>query len=126
MNKTIIIDKIKSGDYDEQRLLVWLESLPNVNKIKPNEYKVGDVLFHKHFKHPYVLLEYKDGWICGLLTSNENCLEVLEQCNSRFFFDSYFTKTLFMVEKVENEFMLGVFDNNKQIKRILSKLREIL
>ena len=64
--------------------------------------KKGDVVMHAIFNHPCVLLEYKketDKWICGSLTSEPNCKEILEVCKSRFFPDSYFTNVLFPAPK---------------------------
>jgi hypothetical protein len=44
----------------------------NKNK-NPTEFKVGDVLMHPVFKHPYVLLKDKgDFWICGFHQSKIN------------------------------------------------------
>jgi hypothetical protein len=52
----------------------------------PTVYKKGDVLMHPIFQHPYILLEKKrEIWLCGLITSEEDCVEILEPCSSRFF-----------------------------------------
>ncbi len=45
------------------------EYLP-YNKKNPTRNKVGDVIMHPVFKHPYVLLEKKEGyWVAALFTS---------------------------------------------------------
>ena len=127
MDKNQLLEKVKSGNYNKEQLVGWITALPNTSlKTKPNTYKVGDVFTHVVFKHPYILLERrKEDWVCGLLTSEENCPEILEKCNSRFFAESYITKALFTVSQVEGSFM-GIYDNNKHLKEILSKLKKNL
>lgn len=93
---------------------------------KPISPKVGDVMMYAVFKHPYVILnKTKEGFICGLLTTEENCPEILEQCKSRFFSESFFTKALFTVTEVQGSF-LNVYENNKHLKEVLLKLRKEL
>jgi hypothetical protein len=127
MDKTQLIDKVKNlQTIDKNQLLAWLQSMPNSeNKPKPTVNKVGDVYMHNIFKHPYVLLS-KSGeeWTCGLLTSESTCTEILEQCNSRFFGTNYFTKTMFTANEISGSF-LGVYENPKHLKKILSDLKNI-
>lgn len=127
MQKEDIIEKVKKGNYNQNQLLGWLQALPNSTpKIKPSEYQIGDVFMSSAFCHPYVLLKkHREGFICGLLTSNAGCPEVLEQCQSRFFGQSYITKTLFITTDVQGSFM-GVYQNNKHLKEVLIKLKQIL
>lgn len=127
MDKEILIQKVKEGKFDNNKLITWIGSLPNDSlKAKPISYKVGDLFFHNIFKHPYVLLEKKkDNWICGLLTSNGECDEVLEICKSRFFSDSYITKALFTVSEIKGAY-IGSYDNNRHLKDVLRKLKEEL
>lgn len=97
---------------------------PKKKKV-PSKYKKGDTLMHPIFRHPYVLLEKKgDSWICGLLTSEPSCAEILEKTDSRFFLEEYFTKVIFTTKDPIGTFMYP-FDNPKQIKSILIKLKEI-
>ena len=126
MDKTQLLEKVKTGNYNKEQLIGWVSALPSSLKVKPNTYKVGDVFTHVVFKHPYILLEKrKEDWICGLLTTEENCPEILEKCNSRFFGESFITKALFTVSEVNGSFM-GVYDNNKHLKEVLSKLKKNL
>jgi hypothetical protein len=127
MNKDILIEKVKAGKYSQEQLLNWIGCLPNTTlKIKPIEWKSGDVLMHSFFSHPYILLKKtKEGWLCGLLTSNEGCPEVLEQCQSRFFPSSYITKTLFITTEVHGSLM-GVYQNDKHLREVLKKLKQLL
>ena len=127
MDKQALINKVKAGNYNKEQLLSWIECLPNTTlKIKPTEWKAGDVLMHSFFVHPYVLLKKtKEGWLCGLFTSNEGCPEILEQCQSRFFPSSYITKTLFITTEVHGSLM-GVYQNDKHLREVLKQLREIL
>jgi hypothetical protein len=97
----------------------------NKNK-NPTEFKVGDVLMHPIFKHPYILLKNKgEFWICGLLTSESNCSEILEECKSRFFTQSYFTRVILTVAKPYGSFM-NTYDNKKHLKKVTKKLKQIL
>lgn len=97
---------------------------PKKKKV-PSKYKKGDTLMHPIFRHPYVLLEKKGGsWICGLLTSEPNCPEILEKTDSRFFSDEYFTKVMFTTKDPIGTFMYP-FENTKQLKSILLQLKQI-
>jgi hypothetical protein len=92
----------------------------------PTEFKVGDVLMHPVFKHPYVLLKDKgDFWICGLLTTETNCKEILEKCQSRFFTDNYFTRVKLTVTEPYGSFM-NTYENKKHLKEVAKKLKQIL
>lgn len=96
---------------------------PKKKKI-PTKFKKGDVLMHPVFKHPYVLLASKKGeWICGLLTSEPKCPNILEKAESRFFAEEYFTRVMFIETKTPPGTYMYPFDNPKQIKSILEKLK---
>lgn len=127
MTREEIIERINKGDYTQQRLLGWLKTLPaDNNKRKPIEYKTGDVLMHSFFKHPYVLLKKrKNDWLCGLLTSESGCPEILEICQSRFFSESYFTRTLFTTTEVQGSF-INIYGNSKHLAEVLRKVKETL
>lgn len=128
MDKQQLIDKVKTlNNIDKNQLLGWLQALPNsTNRPKPNTNKVGDVYMHSIFNHPYVLLEQKDGeWICGLLTSEPTCKDILEPCQSRFFGTNFFTKVIFTVNEINGSF-LGVYENPKHLKKITTELRKVL
>ena len=143
MTKQEFLEKIKGG-FTSTDVYSWVDQLadapltaaapaptsaapaaiPAKKKI-PAFYKKGDVLMHPVFKHPYVLLEEKDGsWICGLLTSEPSCREILEKTDSRFFQDEYFTKVMFIVAEPIGTFMYA-FDNDKQIDEVLIRLKNI-
>ena len=96
---------------------------PKKKKV-PTRFKKGDVLMHPIFRHPYVLLEKKAGsWVCGLLTSEPKCANILEKAESRFFEEEYFTKVMFTETKTPPGTYMYPFDNPKQIKSILEKLK---
>lgn len=60
MEKNLLLEKIKKGDYSQQQLLSWITAMPGTTlNRKPIEYKVGDVLMSSIFKHPFVLLQRK-------------------------------------------------------------------
>ena len=92
---------------------------------KPMRNKVGDVYMHGAFKHPYVLLEKKDGyWLAGLLSTEPTCNEILEPCRSRFFPDSFITRTMFTVTDTLGIFM-NTYDNTPHLKKVTAKLKTI-
>jgi hypothetical protein len=127
MDKVQLQDKIKTmGTLDREKILAWVQCLPsNTFKTKPTSHKIGDVLMHPVFQHPYVLLEYKkDKWICGLLTSESNCTEILEPAKSRFFDNNFFTKVIFTAEEPVGT-MMGVYENPKHLKHITKELKSI-
>jgi hypothetical protein len=127
MDKESILAKIKSGSYDQNKLIGWINALPmSDGKRKPTEYRIGDVMMHGVFKHPYILLKKrKTDWLCGLMTSDESCPEVLEGCQSRFFNEKYITKTLFIMTELQGSF-LNVYQNDKHLKEVLIKLKDLL
>jgi hypothetical protein len=80
---------------------------------------------HTIFNHPYILLEKKDNfWICGLITSESKCPEILEECRSRFF-EGFITKTIFTASEIQGSF-LNNYDNTRHLKKVIVKLRELL
>jgi hypothetical protein len=100
-------------------------SAPSKGKKIPSFYKKGDVLMHAVFKHPCVLLEEKGGaWICGLLTSEPTCTEILEKADSRFFQENYFTKTMFTLSDPSLCQFMYPFDNDKQIDSVRIRIKE--
>lgn len=129
MDKQQLIDKLKNKNYSHEQLLGWVNALPGGKAIsmKPTKYRKGDVLMHPIFAHPYILLDKKeDGtWICGMLTSESTCPEILEKCRSRFYPESYFTKMLFTT-KVPLGSTYPVYDNPKHRIAVIKKLKEIL
>lgn len=129
MEKIELLEKIRTMDknnMDKHKILGWVNSLRGtVATKKPIKYKRGDVFMHPVFKHPYVLLEYKDNqWLCGLLTTEAECSEILEPCKSRFFSDSFFTKVLFTTQEPLGNFA-NIFDNTRQINSVLKQLKNI-
>jgi len=123
MHKVAIIDKIKKGGYKQVDLIKWIQGLPGSSASrKPTRNKKGDVYMHPVFKHPYVLLEKKKGyWLCGLLTTEPECSEILERV-SRFFGGSYFTRVLFTQIQPVGTYC-NIFDNPKQLKSVLIELK---
>lgn len=108
---------------EENKVTDTLVGGPKKKKI-PTKFKKGDVLMHPIFRHPYVLLACKNGmWICGLLTSEPKCANILEKAESRFFGEEYFTKVMFTETKTPPGTYMYPFDNPKQIKSILKKLK---
>ena len=83
----LIEDEGTLNNAQKSKLISWTKGLPRSgSQTRPTKIKLGDVFFHPIFMHPYVLLEKReDGWLCGLITTEEDCNEILEQCNSRFF-----------------------------------------
>ena len=126
-NKSIIIDKIKKGNPTKEQIISWVQALPGSSATrKPTRNKRGDVYMHPIFKHPYVLLEKKKGfWLCGILTTEPECTEILEPCDSRFFVSSYFTRVIFTQVQPVGTYC-NVFDNPKQLRSVLSQLKEIV
>jgi hypothetical protein len=125
MDKATLIKKIEEGKYTTEQLLGWVKCLPgNSLAKKPAEYRVGDVLMHPVFQHPYVLLEQGRGhWVAGLLTTEETCEEILCEAESRFFPGNHFTRIIFTVKEPTGTF-LNVFENLKQLREVLVELRK--
>ena len=126
MDKVTLLEKIKKTKYSQEQLLSWVGCLPGSSSTrKPTLNKVGDVYMHTIFNHPYVLLERRDGyWVCGLITSESKCPEILEECRSRFM-QGYLTKTIFTASEIQGSF-INNYDNTRHLKKVLVKLREIL
>ena len=129
MDKIELVDKVRTMDknnMDKQKILGWVMALRGTVASKtPTEYKIGDVFMHPIFKHPYVLMEYKnEQWFCALLTTEPTCSEILEPCRSRFFSNSFFTKVLFTTKEPVGSFG-NVSENTRQINSVLKQLKEI-
>lgn len=126
MTKEYIINKIKTDkSVTLEQVKGWLDCLPAVaSKLKPTEFKVGDVIMNNGLHHPIVLLKkVSDGWVCGLLTTEPTCESILEACVSRFFATSFFTKTLVRTKEPQGTFM-GVFENKVQLKAVYETLTQ--
>ena len=128
MDKLMLLEKVNSKNYTHEKLLGWINALAGTSKPGnvPTRFNRGDVLMHPIFQHPYVLIrKLKDGsWVCGLITSEPECTEILEPCKSRFFSDNYFTKVQFTATVPIGRFM-GVFGNPKQVKEYGEKLQKL-
>ena len=130
MDKVQLLDKcntLTKDNFDKTKLIAWvqcLEGSASANK-KPTSFKKGDVLMHPIFLHPYVLLEKRaEYWVCGLLTSEPNCSEILDKCESRFFEDNHFTRIIFTYVEPQGKF-IAVYENTKQLTAMTKKLKEI-
>jgi hypothetical protein len=126
MDKSTLIEKIKLKNYSHDQLLGWVNALPGSNITrKPSESKVGDVYMHPIFLHPYILLEQQEEhWLCSLITSDENCPEILEACKSRFFNNNYFTKVLFAQTENKGSFV-NVYENDEHVRKVTKKLKNL-
>jgi hypothetical protein len=126
MDKSVLIEKIKAGNFTPQQLLGWVHALPGSSATrKPVKNKVGDVYMHPIFQHPYVLLENKKThWVCGLITSESKCPEILEPTQSRFFDQAFFTKTIFTASEIQGSW-INTYDNTTHLKSILIQLKKI-
>jgi hypothetical protein len=94
------------------------------HKIKlPTTLKKGDVIFSFGLNHPIILLyKKKDVWICAMMTSNPKCPEVLCKAESRFFPESYITKTLLSQSVIYGKYMFP-YDNPKHLNYIYGELK---
>lgn len=126
MDKDILLKKVKEKKYVHDQLISWIQCLPTSSeKRKPKFNKVGDIYMHPIFQHPYVLLEKRgEIWLCGLITSESKCPEILEACRSRFM-EGFITKTLFTASEIQGSF-INNYDNTRHLKKVYKKLKELL
>jgi len=127
MDKSELISKIKNKNYTQDQLLGWIGALPGGTATrKPIKVKRGDVFMHPVFQHPYIFLEKKNGfWLCGLITSEPTCTEILEPCKSRFFSTNYITRVFFTQTTAVGSF-INIYDNPKHLKEVTAKLKSII
>lgn len=128
MDKAELISKIKAKEnLSQEQLLGWVNALPgSTKKRNPIKIKKGDVFMHPIFAHPYVFIEKKTGfWLCGLITSEPSCSEILEPCKSRFFPGNFITRNILTITSPVGLF-LNVYDNPKHLKEVSIKLKAIL
>ena len=131
MDKVILKDKIKQMGHlpqsDRDKLTAWVDSLPNsLSKLKPSDFRIGDVFMHPIFHHPYVLLrKRKDHWICTMFTTEPNCEEILEPCMSRFYENNFITKILFTVKEPVGAFM-STYENKQHLDKVYKNLKQFL
>ena len=125
MDKVQLTEKIKTGNYSKEQLLAWVQCLPGSTATrKPTKNKVGDVYMHPVFQHPYILLEdKKTHWLCGLITTESKCPEILEPTQSRFFEGQFITKTIFTATDIVGAWA-NIYDNSRHLKEVLVKLKQ--
>jgi hypothetical protein len=126
MDKSQLLERLKEKEMpSREKLISWVQCLPGSSSSKkPKRNKVGDVYMHPIFQHPYILLEKRDGhWLCGLMTSESKCPEILENVKSRFF-DGFITKTLFTATEVIGSF-INTYDNTRHLKLVREKLKTL-
>jgi hypothetical protein len=96
-----------------------------ITEMKRLALKHMEVIYNKETDTLVYDRKLKDGsWVCGLITSEPECTEILEPCKSRFFSDNYFTKVQFTATVPIGRFM-GVFGNPKQVKEYGEKLQKL-
>lgn len=106
----------------------WVKPLPSVGITRgggdPKSVKKGDVYFHGIFQHPIVVVKVNPDGLCigMLLTSNVNCNTILEQCDSRFYYSSFITKSLHLFDPSKNKF-IGVYDNNAHLTSAYNRIK---
>ena len=118
-----------TGNFSKAKIINWIAALPRESlKINPIKHKVGDVHFHQFFNHPIVIIRIKGGVCTCVSLTSSGTRGVLEACQSRFFNEAYFTKTLIMIntEEMNQYSFMGTFDNNKQIREVKDKLLNII
>jgi hypothetical protein len=125
-----IVYKLNNGKYDNYNIKIAIDNLINrvINK-EDRCFKKGDILMHPVFRHPYILLKKKKGyWICGLMTSDGNCLEILEKVESNIlkkYKNHFFTKVIFTSSELSGKYLCR-FDNKEQLKSLLKKLKKVM
>lgn len=127
MTKEELLEKIKQS-HNSAQLRAWIESLPVGHaKIKPIKLKTGDVFFHQAFGHPIVLARRNKGrWIGLMLTTESKCEDIVEQCNSRFFHNSYFTSNIIIVNNLSVQSYMGIYDNTPHLRKVFHKIKTII
>ena len=126
MDKAQLINLIETKNPTVDKILSWVRTMPGTSTLRnPSVSKPGDIHMHPIFLHPYVLLEKKeDIWVCGLLTSESNCSEILEPCRSRFFNDRYFTKVLLTYTEPQGSF-INTYENGPHLRSVYKKLKNL-
>lgn len=126
MNKKELIRLLSSDKFSLKNALKWAEALEgkySYNNI--SVVKVGDVYMHKGLRHPYIILKkVKSGYLCGLITSDKDCSEILFKGESRFNDEIYFTKTL-IHQSIHNDPFMFIYENKKDIRRLLKELTNL-
>lgn len=111
----------KQETLDKSKVLTWIKQLAN-DSVVVNKLAVGDVVMFKPFSHPAIIFKIKkNNYICGLLTTNEDCDGLIEKCKCRFLENSYFTATLMSTTQLYGKFM-GVYENKKHLKEVYNKI----
>jgi hypothetical protein len=142
MTKEEAIEKVKNrGDIafaNRQSLISMIESIDGYNtveevnstgKLAPISFKAGDIVFHKPFAHPIILLKRnrKGSWIAACLTSESTCTEILIPLESRFRYEgkqSFVTKTLAIVSQPERCRYLYSVSSRKLIAAVIEQVKE--
>lgn len=129
MTKELLIDKLENGKYTQEKILSWVKHLPPTTlKAEPIRPMVGDVYYHPIFGHPFVLLEYRiDDWVCGLLTTESECENILCPTESRIFSQQFFTSVVFTIPCTNFDYKFrGIYENKRHLKKVLKSLKQLI
>lgn len=120
-------DETSTREVKAEEVMTTITNSVASHKIKlPTSFKKGDVIFFHQLNHPLILLyRKKNSWICTLMTSDQKCPEILCKAESRFFPESYITKTLLTITEVRGKYMFP-YDNNKHLGVITEALKKTL
>ena len=100
MDKTVLKNKVNTTKYTLDQLNSWIDALPVKHKFEtPDQFKPGDIIYSRLINHPCVLLKHLDDdqFLATGFTTDPSCKQILCPCESRFFPDSFITKSLFTV-----------------------------
>jgi hypothetical protein len=125
MTKEEGIDYIKNNNVSKSEMLHILNTLKSKGiKVIPNEVRIGDVFFHRELVHPAVVISLKKDYCYSLLLTNNDKLPETTIANSRFYSESYITKTLVINTRayIEKNFH-GIFNNNTQLLKIKKEFK---
>lgn len=129
MNKETLFSKIKAKQHwptkDLVPLINELESTYR-SKIVPSELKVGDIIYHKVFVHPALILKVLDEKtvICALITSNNDFQHSYCELQSRIMTNSYVTKSLFYYDN-DPKLYLCTYENRLLLHTIIKQFKKL-
>jgi hypothetical protein len=129
MNKETLFAKIKSKpNWTSKELVPLINELESTfkSKIIPSELRVGDIIYHRVFSHPALIIKILDEKtiMCALITSNENFEHKYAKLDSRIMTNAYLTKSLFYYDNDPKSYVC-TYENRLHLHTIIKQFKKI-
>lgn len=129
MNKETLLSKIRNKQHwSNKELTPLINELESTyrSKVIPSELKIGDIIYHKVFAHPALILKILDEKtiVCALITSNEDFEHKYSKLESRIMTNSYITKSLLYYDN-DPKLYVCTYENRLHLHTVIKQFKKI-